>query len=225
MTGYRTVDKKTRNKKEVKREEVVACLRAGDLSRLQAAEKPFSLVRELLSLLYSADRLIHWRAVDALAGVVDGISAGDPGRGRDVLRRLFWALNDESGGNGRDLPEAIGAIIARRPDLYGDLAPVLLSRLGDPALNRGLLWAAARIGGARPELVKDFVPAITSYLEDADPDLRAHSVLALGAAGAKPEPQALERLLQDGARASVYLNGELKEATVGEIARALWKWK
>ncbi|MGB9846720.1 MAG: hypothetical protein ACPLRH_04340, partial [Desulfotomaculales bacterium] len=86
-------------------------------------------------------------------------------------------------------------------------------------LNRGLLWAAARIGGARPELVKDFVPAITSYLEDADPDLRAHSALALGAAGVKPEPQSLERLLQDSARVSVYLDGELKETTVGEIAR------
>ncbi|MGQ9824283.1 MAG: DVU0298 family protein [Desulfotomaculales bacterium] len=213
------------SEKEAGREEIIACLRAGDLSRLQAAQRPLPLVRQLISLLYSADRLIHWRAVDALAGVVAGISAGDPGRGRDVLRRLFWALNDESGGNGRDLPEAIGAIIARRPDLYGDLASVLLSRLGDPALNRGLLWAAARIGGARPELVEDFLPEITSYLEDADPDLRAHSALALGSAGAKPEPQALERLLQDGARVSVYLDGELKETTVGEIARALWKRK
>jgi len=101
------------------REQVASCLqdKAGcDFRGLLAAGKPMAVVRALFSLLYSPDELVHWRAVKALGRAAAALADEKPQAGRDILRRLFCALNDESGDNGRAVPEAIGAIISRRPD-------------------------------------------------------------------------------------------------------------
>jgi len=162
------------------REQVAGCLREKNSRGLLAAGKPMALVRALFSLLYSPDELIHWRTVEALGRAAATLADERPEAGRDILRRLFWALNDESGSNAKNVPEAIGAIISRRPALYGDLTSVLLSFLGDPALHRGILWAAAEIGRAAPALIRGAAPAIVPYLTDENPHVRAHAVRALG---------------------------------------------
>ncbi|MEW6425258.1 MAG: DVU0298 family protein [Bacillota bacterium] len=200
------------------REQVASCLREQDFHGLLAAGKPMALVRALFSLLYSPDELIHWRAVEALGRVAATLADEKPEAGRDILRRLFWALNDESGGNGRAVPEAIGAIISRRPALYGDLTSVLLSFLGDPALRRCILWAAAEIGWAAPALIRGAAPAIVPCLTDEDPHVRAHAVRALGEIGGRPAPEIVARLQKDEAAAEIYLDGELKKVRVKEMA-------
>ncbi|MEW6274585.1 MAG: DVU0298 family protein [Bacillota bacterium] len=205
------------NKASAFREQVAGCLREKNFHGLLAAGKPMAVVRALFSLLYSPDELIHWRAAEALGYVVGTLADERPEAGRDILRRLFWALNDESGGNGRAVPEAIGAIINRRPDLYGDLAPILLSFLGDRALARGVLWAAAEIGRVNPALVKGAAAAILPYLADESPGVRVHAARALGMIGVRPAPEVLAGLQRDQAVAEIYLNGELKKVSVAEI--------
>ena len=48
---------------------------------------------------------------------------------QDLLRRLFWALNDESGAVPYGVPEAIGEILAVRPACQREFLPVLCSML------------------------------------------------------------------------------------------------
>jgi len=214
----RSVKQAGPNTKAVFREQMRGWLKERDFDRLLAAGKPMAVVRALFSLLYFPDELIHWRAVEALGRAAAALADEKPQAGRDILRRLFWALNDESGGNGRAVPEAIGAIISRRSALYGDLTSVLLSFLGDPALRRGILWAAAEIGRAAPGLIRGAAAAIFPYLADEDPHVRAHAVRALGETGARPAPKIIARLQKDEAEAEIYLDGELKKVRVKELA-------
>jgi len=206
------------DKKTAYREQVLGWLKERDFNRLTAAVKPMAAVRALFSLLYSPDDLVHWRAVEALGRVAAAMADEKPEAGRDILRRLFWALNDESGGNGRAVPEAIGAIISRRPALYGDLTSVLLSFLGDPALRRGILWAAAEIGRAAPALIQGAAPTILPCLTDEDPHVRVYAVRVLGETGGRPAPEIVARLQKDEAAAEIYLDGELKKVRVKEMA-------
>ncbi len=200
------------------REQAVGYLKRRDFPGLLGAARPAAVWRALFSLLYAADDLIHWRAVEALACAVDALAAERPEKGRDILRRLFWALNDESGGNARSVPEAIGAIISRRPGLYGDLASILLSYLDDPALRCGVLWAAAEIGRVRPALVSPAADKILSLLGDQSPAVRAHAARALRALNIKPPGEMASKLREDDSTACIYLDGKLKKVTVAEMA-------
>jgi len=72
----------------------------------------------------------------------------DPVFVRGHLRRLVWLLNYESGGIGWQAPEALGAVIAARPDSFADFIPILVS-LPDMEpedafhFRAGYLWAMA----------------------------------------------------------------------------------
>ena len=64
------------------------------------AESRRSSQRVLFSLALEVDDLIAWRAVEAIGQVMARQAADDLERVRDTIRRLFWLMNDESGGLG-----------------------------------------------------------------------------------------------------------------------------
>ena len=80
----------------------------------------------LTALTYDQDRLISWRAVEAIGLAASRIANTDPEYVRVHLRRMIWLLNDESGGIGWRAPEAIGEIIYHHPDLFAEFIPILI---------------------------------------------------------------------------------------------------
>ncbi len=176
------------------------------------------IVRYLFSLLYDQDDLTRWRAVEAMGLVVGALAAENQEAARDIIRRLFWLLNEESGGIGWNAPQAIGEIIKNRPDLFGEYITILLSSLDDPAFTAGVLWAVGRIGGQKPELVKDAVPVILPLLGHVDPAVRGHAAWALGIIGTECEKGRLGPLKSDSALFHLYTEGEIWNKTVGEVA-------
>ena len=122
----------------------------GDTLVALARSRPGRVVRFLTGRLCSADADEKWRAVRAL-----GALAREPGvladaRLVDLLQRFLWALNDESGTMPFGVPEAIGEILAARPDHRASILPILCGMLTEEetfqtgAVERGIYWALGR---------------------------------------------------------------------------------
>lgn len=175
-------------------------------------------IRYLRRLLYEPGTLLCWRAIEAMGVVAGRLAEEDPQAVRLILRNLLWAINEESGGIGWASVEAMGEIVARRPDLYGDYASIILFHVEEVMLRRGVLWAAGRIARASPDLVKRYVPVLAPYVDDPDPVVRGYTLRFLGIMGEKLDREQYGHLLQDTSTVPVYESGEIHQLTVAELA-------
>jgi HEAT repeat protein len=204
------------------REEFVAFLKDRNLSELaERVSRNRGTIRYLNRLLYDLDGLVRWRAIEAMGAVADRLAQDNPEAVRVILRNLLWSINDESGGIGWSAPEAIGEIIYRQPERFEEFASIILSFTDEPVLRRGVLWAAGRMAEARPGLVLEALPGLTSFLNDSDPVLRGYTLRLLAAVGERLDPVCYRHLLEDRSPVPVYEDGELKKVTVAELAGRL----
>jgi hypothetical protein len=79
----------------------------------------------LFSLLLDREELVRWRAVTAFGRAVARLAEGRAqGEGleaaRNILRQCMWRMNEESGGLGWGIPEAMGETLARQERLAGE---------------------------------------------------------------------------------------------------------
>lgn len=111
-------------------------------------------VRVLTSLLCSASADLRMAAARALGRVAATLADNEPEKVRDLLRRLFWSTNDESGASGLGVPEAIAEIIAGRPDLWSEFVGPLLNLLDEPGLCAGVMQAVGRLS-EEPALLRE----------------------------------------------------------------------
>ncbi len=157
-------------------------------------------IRFLSAQLYSADDGAKRKALRALGVVVAERKAVSDDRARELLRRFFWWLSDESGAVPFGVAEAVGEVLAVRPELQPDFLPRLCSLAHHPELlqtgsiERGVLWALGRLGQASaicsPEAVKTVTWAAHQH---PDPETRKTAAWALGQFGhceAAPETPA-----------------------------------
>jgi hypothetical protein len=211
--------------------EIRALLKSPDFeSKLSLLEKaPFSRVlRSLLSILVDGDEEIKWRAVTAVGKLVAARSERDLEGARDVLRRLMWSLNGESGGIGWGFPEAMGEILARSERLAREFARLLLSYvqpgenfLDCNLLQRGALWAIGRLGEVYPELLPspETARALMPYLDSPDPYLRGHAAWALSLIPGEKCRQP-ETLIHDQTEIRLYQGQKFRIVRIGELAVA-----
>jgi HEAT repeat protein len=172
----------------------------------------------LQPLLYHAEPLVRWRAVEALGRVAAVRARGDLEAVRELVRRTLWLMNDESGGLLWNGPEVLGAVLAEVPALGDELCEVLAGFLEQEPFRAGTRWALWRLAAARPSAVAAAAPAVVPSLSDPDPAVRGHAALAVCAALG---PAAAARLAHDAAPLVVFdhRSGVLREATVREVAR------
>ena len=216
-------------KGRIRREQILKILSGSDLDTGISALRrmhPGKIVNALLSFLYSQDETIKWRAVTAMGLVVQDLAADDMEKARNVMRRLMWNLNDESGGIGWGSPEAMGEILACHEGLSGEYAPILLSYanmdanyLELPMLQRGLLWGIARLSEERRHLVIGSKSHFFPYLESEDPAVRGHAIRIVGLIGAEEDVRRLSPLLKDKSPYTTYLDHRCMTRLVGETAR------
>jgi hypothetical protein len=195
-----------------------------DLPRLtELAKTDKRVVGVLCSLLFEQDERFRWRAIEAL-GVVSAIVADtDLQSVRELLRRLEWLMNDESGGAGWHSPEAMAAIVVSVPQLLEVFGVLLGSYLNDEALSRGAHWAVAAVAKVRPDLLTDKTPELLESLGSADSYIRGYSVIALAAIEGESVIENIESLRDDPGTLDLYSRstGELRTTTVGALARLL----
>jgi hypothetical protein len=158
--------------------------------RLAALAGAARTIRFLSSRLFSADDRTKWKAVRSLGVVVSERDAVSSDRARELLRRFFWSLKDESGTVPFGVPEAIGEVLAVRTELQPEFLSILCSLAYHPELvqagriEHGVFWALGRLGQASALCSPEAVKAVTlAAHEHPDPESRRIAAWALSQFG------------------------------------------
>jgi len=139
----------------------------------------------LALLLYQTDELMRWRCIEGLGLLAANLAPQGVEPLRDIIRRLLWTMNDESGNVGWFAPEAIGEIMASVPRLAREFTDLLPNFLVEEPFERGTHWAMVRVAGAvghSPSVIKMLeagAGTLVQSLGDQDAFTRAHAALAL----------------------------------------------
>lgn len=221
------IDNKRRGRRLKK--EVLVLLMQEDFH--QAMETLCSLpgrrvINPLFSFLCSMDPQIRWRAIQAIGAVVQNIAREDMESARVIMRRMIWNLNDESGGIGWGMPEAMGEVMAQHEGLAREYVMILKSYirtdgnyLEHEPLQRGVLWGLGRLAQERPELVETVIPHVQPFLSSEDAVLRGLAVWTLGFFGGDQVGGVLGELESDDTEVILFLNGTERTYRISELAR------
>ena len=185
---------------------------------------PKRVISPLISFLCAADETVKWRSVMAIGEIVSALQKKDMESARIIMRRLIWYLNDESGGIGWGVPETMGEIMARNPELAREYGSILVSYIRPgpgfiehPMLQRGVLWGIGRLIHAHPDLLTEACGLLPPYLQSHDTSIRG---LAVYAAGPNISNKTLlQKLIGDNAALKIFLNGKFVEYTVGQLVK------
>lgn len=145
-------------------------LRAGDEQALGtlAATEPRA-VRHLLGRLWDPDETLRRRSARAI-----GVAAASHREiGAELLRRLMWALNDESATNGLYGIPALAEIGFNDPELVRPFVAPLASLSWDEGLRPEIIRALTRIAEAIPEAVQPVCDLVAENVDLEDPSDRA----------------------------------------------------
>ena len=183
-------------------------------------------VNPLFSFFYNQDELIKWRAVTSMGMVVSLLAKRDMEPARVVMRRLMWNLNDESGGIGWGSPEAMGEIMAVNKRLAEEYHHILASYIctdgnfiENEALQRGVLWGLGRLAHTEPQLVRHIAQFLLKFLESKDAALRGIAAWTAGAINTDLTRQQLIVLTKDNTKIMLYIDRQLVECSVGQLAK------
>jgi len=184
------------------------------------------LINALLSAICRPEPEIRWPALATLGRAAAGLAEEDPEAGRDVVRRLTWSLNDDSGATGWGAAEALAEIMARSELLATEFGEVFLGYLrpdpGSPdfePLIQGVLWGLLRLAEARPELAVRAIPLLRLRLKSPDPLTRVLAARVAGRLGAKELRAELKALVEDRTEVSLAGPEGSEKTTVGRSAR------
>lgn len=189
---------------------------------LDAARNSDRIIGALITLTYSDDALLSWRAIDAIGRCAEYFAPTRPKVLTKYLRRLFWMMTDESGSIAPRAPEAIGEIVRSDPGKYADFIPLTVSLLNlepedRPVFLPGILYALGRIGEAAPGTIEESIGGIETALSDPDSQARAMSVWCLGRIGRHDILLRHPELKKDTGRALLYRENHILDTTVGGL--------
>ncbi|MBI5639956.1 MAG: hypothetical protein HZA17_05975 [Nitrospirae bacterium] len=183
------------------------------------------LLRCLIGLAYDKETVICWRAISAV-GIVSGEIAGKrPEVARNLAQRLLWMMRDESGNNPWSVPEMLGEIVRNSPELFADIAPIILSFHDEQMLRSGIFSAAVRMSERRPDLLALSDEFVGTYLHDEDPLVRVYAVKLAGLHYLRGLCPVIVKLRKDESRVKIYDydKGDFTMVHAGEIAGEIYK--
>jgi len=213
------------------KKKVLKLLQDSDLDGALALRENFAgrqLLNPFISCLCNSNEMVKWLAVSVIGKVVAGIADADMEEGRIIMRRFMWMLNDESGGIGWGVPEAMGEVMACHRGLADEFSQVLVANMREDGnflelemLQRGLMWGIGRLAGARPDLMEKWRACdyLLPYLDSADPEVRGRAAWSLGQLKCSVAHEQLARLTVDLAPVTIYREPKLFSHTVGDLVR------
>lgn len=123
-------------------------------------------LRPLVGRLWDSDSIVRDRA----ARVIGRAAAAHDALGEDLIRRLMWALNDESGTNGVYGIPALGEIGRHAPGLLAAHVPGLVALCGDDGLRLEILRALVATAETAPALVAGELPRLKMWVDETRPE-------------------------------------------------------
>jgi hypothetical protein len=179
----------------------------------------------LIGLLTDGEERIKWRAVKALGLVTGRLYARDPERARTVIRQLIWNLNDESGGIGWGMPEAMGEILAEIPALHPEYLALFTAyltedkcRLENPQMKAGVIWGIGRIRQLEDNYRCKVIPFLLEALKAPESLLQGTAAWSLGQLKAEEAVSLLKALQKEIRMVTIFCDDQIKEQSVGQWA-------
>lgn len=180
---------KQSHRRKVKQQVGNLLLSADGAAALEEMEKipPEKLTNHLFSYFYAKSELIKFRSVTAMGLMAARLENLKIERVRNILRRIMWNLNDESGGIGWGSAEAMGEILSYSPRLGREFASILFSYL-EPGgtyiehekLQLGVLWGiGSYLKGFPDKAPSSTVNCLMHHLNSTDPTNRIYALRAL----------------------------------------------
>jgi hypothetical protein len=183
------------------------------------------LIRRILARLYSRDPAVKWPAVAAI-GVVAAVDVMQEKQTRDLIKRLYWTLNAESGSVPFGAPEALGEIFANRPDLIPANTPLFVSYVVHKEMIQtgpilaGAIWALGRNGIEDPEEQQRALPGLKNALKAPEPELRGTALWTLARLGLGHElRESIEALFEDKDTVTLLIDGAVSDCRLATLAR------
>lgn len=201
----------------------------GDLTLALKELKKFPLqpaISSLIACLFRTEENIKWHAVTAVGVLMNELAQEDMEEARIVMRRLLWSMNEESGGIGWGIPEAMAEIMVINDALAQEFGHMLVSYMREenylelPAMQRCLLWAIGRLSQARPELMlaRDTDGYLSIYLESVDRQVMGLAARAFGFLKVKDALPLIRQMIDDPLPVRLYENEKFIDTTVGKLA-------
>ena len=208
-----------RQRKRASKELVKQLVAAGDIDGLvDYAFDDRKTLRFLQRLLYEPSEATRYRLAWLIGQVCARLSTREPGPVADLMHHLFEACSD-SASSSWGMVEAIGAIIAARPDIYGAFTRYLLNYMGDASTQAQVLWALGEIAATRPDLVRKTPFYSTfAFLGHADPLIRGLMARLLGRIQATEAVFQIIGLQADQQPVIIYEQGRPVQTTVARLA-------
>lgn len=180
------------------------------------------VLTHLMALTLVADELLGWRAVWALGVAAARVAARETEFVRNILRRLAWSLNDESGSIGWRAPQAMGAILAASPHTFPEFVPLVVSLLGlkERSFLPGVLWALGYMAACGVEGLEAARAHVRASLMAPEAPVRGLAAWCVGMMGDEEAAVLVERMQGDAAPVEYFDGRELRVLTVSELATA-----
>jgi hypothetical protein len=200
------------------KQEVEDLIRSYDLERLlDMAAQDKRILRDAKRLLYSAEKLVRWRAAEALGKVSEVIAQKDPGAVSKLLQGLFTSVSDTAASSWGSV-DAIGEILSALPDHFSAFIPQLVQLSRDPSLLPEVLRAMGKVGATRPDLLRRFSYAMIPLLRHSDSEVRGYAAILLGHLNAYEAKEDLIKLKEDTTAIDIYRTGQIKSTPIRLLA-------
>ncbi|HUJ16630.1 MAG TPA: hypothetical protein VL197_01435 [Nitrospirota bacterium] len=215
----------------VRRETLQHALDQNDLSSIVALVKDNrKVLNQLIRLSYDKETLASWRAIKAIGLAAKELVRTDYTYLREMVRKLLWSLNDESGGIGWSAPEILGEIVSADPDQFQDIIPLIAEIYGieEVIFRPGVMYALNRIAEAKAELVLPHKDLMVRALSDRDPLVRAYALkLVDKMKGFLSRHELVEinklanNLSEDASEVWIYVDNNFKNMQIKELFKSI----
>lgn len=175
-------------------------------------------LRLMQRLLYDPVEEKRWRVACLMGKVTARVATRDPGQVAELVHRLFEACSD-SASTPWGMIEAIGAIVAQRPDIFGGFTHYLLNYVAADSTRVQSIWALAEIAEKRPDLVRN-TPFYSTFqfLGHPQAEVRGQMARLLGRISAAEASLQLMGLHEDQEQLIIWERGIPLQTTVAEQA-------
>ena len=194
-----------------------------------------SLLNPLFIGLCHKVEIVRWHAVCCFGRIVPSIAEKDLEAGRIVMRRFLWSLNDESGGIGWGVPEAMAEVMCNSEPLRKEYLHMLISYMREdgeglfqdgnflelPMLQRGLLWGIGRLcQDHRTEMLERRIVAdVSAYLESSDLQVIGLAIWCLGLLGIQSGLEKIRHFQHRNEELCLFLNKQIQHISVAELVQ------
>lgn len=208
-----------RRKKRADKQLIKELAIAGDIDAL--VEYCFDdrrTLRYLQRLLYEPDETARYWTAWVIGQVCARLSSREPGPVADLMHRLFDACSD-SAATSWGMIEAIGSIIAARPDIYGAFTRHLLNYMREESTQVQVLWALGEIARTRPDLIRK-TPFYSTFhfLGHEKAEIRGLMARLMGRIRATEAAFQVMGLQNDQSAITIYEQGRPLKTSVARLA-------